>query len=427
MSNAEGDRTVLGDIRCLFTSGSTVKAVISSGNVALFRDIIQHLPGDFDANSFKYAYLETAACSGQLEMVRSVLEPPRGPPHQLYGGSFEYAVAQAIRGRHRDVAWFLLRLRGDRSLPRLGDGLLHYGLREAARAGDADMVAYILEMERIRNSSQGLDCCRTPLEIACGEGHEDVVQVLLAAGVDPLGRGKPHRDSGVLPSRSLEKHRVYTTGSMFAAAVDGHVGVADLLIQVGALELGAEDWRLVVRGAIECGQAAFLDWILAQRQGKKKVLSDDEEEEEGWVSDEFDLLGEACVWGNAEILKVLQTHGFLQDRPVWALGLRPAEVERDGESNLESEVTTFQGRGRESLRYGVQPASLRFESPLLAAMSWLREDVVGFLLGIGWPRIEDVTKTSVAPLWREGRFPRRAVRHLLGADVWTWEASDAPP
>ncbi|KAK8012949.1 hypothetical protein PG991_010324 [Apiospora marii] len=332
-------RLVLREHSQLYTIGSTVHALIHSGNAALFRDVLRRLPAPryaltgFDINDPRDRYLEAAVCSGELDMVRAVLDPPQGPPHRWHGAAFEGTVARAIRERRPDMAWFLLWLRDSGPMieeydEEAGGGgvLLHDGLREASRVGDPALVAYLLGAELGRHDGVGLlDCCRTPLEIACAGGHEEVARLLLAASADPYARGRRRRRGGSgsqeeKPCRALDGHLVTASGPMFAAGVGGHIGVADLLVEVGGLRLAAEDWRRVAQGVMECGQAAFLEWML-----EREVLGPDPDEE-GWVGGEgYDVLGEACVWGNADIFRVLDSRGLLRNRPVWVMGLGQGE------------------------------------------------------------------------------------------------------
>lgn len=307
---------------------------------------------------------------------------------------------------------------------------MYFGLREACRAGYTDITAHILETERAddEDGSRGyLECCRTPLEMACGAGDEGAVRLLLAAGADPVGRGMPRKDDVNVPDHDVIGHHIFSTGSMFAAAVGGYIGFADILVAEGGLELGEADWHLVARGAIECGQAAFSEWMLAQNVFGSA--------DEGWAGEQFDLLGEACVWGNTEILRTLNAHGFLLSRPVWALDLRappPSSLGPESDSNygsvpLPPPLSYPNDRDRSLARFGSQPLCLRFDSLLLAAMSWSRADVVEFLLGLGWEPVEDVLTTSVGSLWKEGWFPRRAVRQMVESGLWAWETCDVPP
>lgn len=368
--------------------------LVCAGNASLFRDIVPYLRGPFDVNGPRHQYLKRAAISGRRDMVRAVLDPPRGPPHKRYGLYFEGAIALAIRCRQPDMAWFLLGLAVPHPRDEYGESrvrlLLHYGLREACRLGYTDLVAHILETER----AEGYDCwwlefCRTPLEMACGAGNEEAVRLLLEAGVDPRGCGSSHGEDDDVPSGDMLGHHVFSTGSMFAAAVGGHVGVAGILVDAG-FPIEEAEWHLVARGAIECGQAAFLGWMLTQ----EVFCSTDE----GWVGEQFDILGEACVWGNADILRTLDAHGFLLNRPVWALGLGPAPyvpVDPDDDSGPIPGHQWFFPNDRDAslLRFGSQPPCLRFESPLLAAMSWSRVDIAAFLVSLGWAPIKDILIT----------------------------------
>ncbi|KAK8113400.1 hypothetical protein PG984_013926 [Apiospora sp. TS-2023a] len=388
------------------------------------------MPEPFDVNRPSRLLLRRAVCSGNMDMVRTVLDPPRGRPHKRYGKHYEFIVAQAIRCRQPDIARLLLGL----AVPcpeeereqheNSASYLLHHGLREACHAGYPDLVAHILEMERARmDYGSWFNCCRTILEIACDAGCEEAVRILLDAGVDPMGRGESHRDGdNDVPDKDMLGHYVYSTGSMFAAAVGGHVGVADILVHAPGFQLDEASWRLVARGVIECGQAVFLDWMLT-----RKVLDSGSPSDKSWVGEQFDLLGEACVWGNADILRTLDAHGLLLNRPVWALGLRPLPY--FGPTTELAEPPPSYPKNRDCLlrRYGSQPPCLRFECPMLAAMSWSRADVVEFFLGLGWAPVEDILATSVGPLWKEGRFPRRAVRHMVKSGFWAWEARDMPP
>ncbi|KAK8131932.1 hypothetical protein PG999_000105 [Apiospora kogelbergensis] len=430
-SRSRRNRNVLDAIRNLDSLESITTPLLFAGKVDHFHEAVQHIPNpSFDINDEVALYLDKAVCSGRLDMVRSVvLDPPRGPPHQLHGKLIEDAIIRAIRERHECIAWFLLGLRGRPNPTDAGEtrnGLMHHGLREACRAGYTNIVSHILETEQAsRYYSLELNCCRTPLEIACGTGREDIVRLLLAAGANPRGFGEPLTHG--VRCRDFEGHYIYSTGSMFAAAVGGHIGVADILVKETDLDLGGLDWRLAARGAIECGQAVFLEWILSQK------MTGSEE----WIDKRFDLLGEACVWGNADILRALDRQGFLKNRPVWALGLRSLSPSMWQEFEIDSDSETFSyslpqtpypnDRDRSILRFGSHRPYIRFESPLIAAMCWSRADVVEFLLGLGWEPVEDILKTSVGPRWKRGRFPRRAERHLVNAEVWAWEARDVPP
>ncbi|KAK8031303.1 hypothetical protein PG990_001037 [Apiospora arundinis] len=266
---------------------SNVNAAISNGNIALFRDIFKHQAQYFShIRIMETRYLEAAVCSGSLDVVRSVLDLPECPSHPLSGPLYDGAIAQAIRGRVPDITWFLLRRCESKT----------HGtevLRAACHVGDVDVVAYVLATDPSRVFSRwGVDCARTFLEIASSNGHEEVVRLLLGAGVDP--RGFADLNTGHHPThRGADGHPVFSTGAMFAAAVNGHVGVANLLLRADGFRLSETEWQLVARGVVECGQAAMLEWMLANQ-----VLGP-----KGWCSKKFDLLGEACVWGTTAILR----------------------------------------------------------------------------------------------------------------------------
>ncbi|KAK6850037.1 hypothetical protein PG995_013870 [Apiospora arundinis] len=370
---------------------SNMNAAISNGNISLFRDIFKHQAQYFShIRIMETRYLEAAVCSGSLDVVRIVLDLPECPSHPLSGPLYDGAIAQAIRGRVPDITV-------TRRLPR------RRRRRGGVRARDGPVS---------RLQPLGVDCARTFLEIASSDGHEEVVRLLLGAGVDP--RGFADLNTGHHPThRGADGHPVFSTGAMFAAAVNGHVGVANLLLRADGFRLSETEWQLVARGVVECGQAAMLEWMLANQ-----VLGP-----KGWCSKKFDLLGEACVWGTTAILRVLEARGMLLNRAVWAAGLaKEAPVSRSSEAGPEPGTSFPNDRDCSLLRFGSQPPCLRFDSPLLAAMSWSRPDVVEFLLARGWAPIQHVSNnTSIGRLWDAGQFPRRAVRCMVDSKYWAWE------
>ncbi|KAK6834138.1 hypothetical protein PG987_008832 [Apiospora arundinis] len=359
---------------------SNMNAAISNGNIALFRDIFKHQAQYFShIRIMETRYLEAAVCSGSLDVVRSVQDSPECPSHPLSGPLPAGPKYYAPLATSETSTWW------------------HTCSRRTRLASSA---------------AGGVDCARTFLEIASSDGHEEVVRLLLGAGVDP--RGFADLNTGHHPThRGADGHPVFSTGAMFAAAVNGHVGVANLLLRADGFRLSETEWQLVARGVVECGQAAMLEWMLANQ-----VLGP-----KGWCSKKFDLLGEACVWGTTVILRVLEARGMLLNRAVWAAGLaKEAPVSRSSEAGPEPGTSFPNDRDCSLLRFGSQPPCLRFDSPLLAAMSWSRPDVVEFLLARGWAPIQHVSNnTSIGRLWDAGQFPRRAVRCMVDSKYWAWE------
>jgi hypothetical protein len=166
-----------------------------------------------------------------------------------------------------------------------------------------------------------------------------------------------------------------STGAMFGAAVYSHIGAANLLL--GALpDLPQVEWRLVAKGAVERDQNSFLQWML-----DKGILDLS-------PSEAFDVIGEAPVWGSIDTLKLLASRRLLSNRPTWALDFRHHGLEVSN---------------KPPARYGVE-FRRQFESPLLAAMSWSRTDIVSFFLEQKWPQIEDLSSTFVGHLWEQAGF-----------------------
>lgn len=390
--------------------GTSLDAAITGGDVELVRDILKNLPGSFDVNDPERWYLRSAVCSGHMDMVKLVLNPPDRKRHRPSGPLFEISIVEAIRRRRLDMAWSLLSI--DSAHPRRY--YLHEGIRAACYTGDVDIVAHILRTGPSPDVQWTFDCCITPLEIACRAGHEDIVKLLLKSGANPLGlanldRIGKRRDYGSnaypadkpLPPKywsihdnRISNHLVVSSGAMFGAAVYGHIDVANLLISAG-IELTQADWQLIAKGVVERNQTNFLRWMLDE-----ELLHLDEVQGET-----FDLLGEACVWGNIDTMKLLVSHQILSDRPTWALDIG---------SRLQLAYGPYD-------RYGVV-FYRRFESPMLAAMSWSRTDIVGFLLDQKLPPIEDISSTSVGHLWKTGQFPRKPVRTINDSHRWGWSA-----
>lgn len=388
--------------------GPGLNAAIVGGDVGLVRYILENIRGSFDINHEERWYLKSAVGTGQMDMVDLVLSPPGRQQHHRSGPLFELSIVEAIRRRHLGIAWSLLHL----DTPHHRLYYLHEGIREACHTGDIEIVSHILETGPVADVEWTFDCCITPLEIACRAGHMHIVRLLIASGANPAGLANvdrvgrrqdygtgeypvckpvPHQYWSIHDNR-ISNHLVASSGAMFGAAVCGHIEVAKLLMSAG-LKPTQSDWELVAKGVVECNQTIFLQWMLENR-----VLGHSES-----GSETFDLLGEACIWGNLDTMKLLGSHGLLSNRPTWALDGTP----RQQKSYLDTD------------RYGVEIRH-RFESPILVAMSWSRLDIVGFLQEQKWPPIEDISSTSVGPLWKIGRFPMKAARIMNDSYRWGW-------
>lgn len=386
--------------------GTVLQAAIKTGSVDLVRQFMERVSvnvGDGDQN-----LLKCAVKSGDINMVKLILDPPKNKPHDTEGLAFESCVAWAIRSGPLDIVWYLLERR---SKPYL-KFLFHEGMREATRRGDVKIITHLLDTARDQGCRKHR-CCVDSLSLACKSGNREAVKLLLAYdGIPAVPTTRLPEYDGIhrpstavrgsvrlifpsseithvkcLPSSS-RLHRFWgasssNVGPMLGAAISGHIDIAEMLMEAN-IDLSLAEWQLVAMGAVEMGQCRFLEWLLDQN-----TLCTCEASREV-----FDLLGYACVRGPVEVMELLLARGLLVDRPVWT-------------ENVE-----FREASSGLVNY--------FDSPLLAAMSLSRTEVVQFLLGHGWSPIDPVG-TSVGHLWKSGHFPRhpcKKIQHQGIAALW---------
>jgi hypothetical protein len=185
--------------------------------------------------------LELAVQNNNIHMVK-VLLPLFADvkPGTSKNKMFEQLVMQTLTEFRPEMTLVLLEAAKDLELLRVCSD----GLRAACLVGDPAVVGAIWSHQNGINVSVNVDRvwpagrrCKTPLAVAVRAGHEEVVRSLLAKGAFIEGNGN-HRDQD-------NRFRTHSQPMMCVAAFQGHVGVANALLDAGA-RLNPSEWVKVV-------------------------------------------------------------------------------------------------------------------------------------------------------------------------------------
>ncbi|MBE3049385.1 ankyrin repeat domain-containing protein [Candidatus Bathyarchaeota archaeon] len=378
---SERDReveTVFGPASC---------AVIMSGSTDLARLFFQE---DLPVPPRSYKRLACAVETQNLDMVKLVMETmetPGDPLELRRVPDYEAGVVRAIILGERHLARYMLSRAPGGSYEHVY--LVHEGARAAAHHGDTETLRWLLAHARRWTGSGShwiLTCCTTVLEIACRAGRVDAVRLLLESGVNPRGKkeGPGYRGSWWYHPHegSLEVRRgTYlwaekSVGSMFWAAATGHVRIGEMLVAAG-IQLEEYEWGIAALGAVELGKVEFLGWMIDGGHLPRWQGTEAGPPEGNHRSGRPDLVGHVCVWGTPEMLRMLVSKGYTLDGPLCAEGHR-------------------------------------YDNIVLAAMNWLRPDMVEALLDLGAPQADPFQSARFKGLWESGEFPQRARTRILG-------------
>jgi len=166
-----------------FVQGCLLMRAAFLGDKQLVESILQA-----DSSSVNFADydrrtpLHVAVSEGHLELAKFLVE--KGAAFNCsdrWGGS---PLDDALRHKFSEVARFLRSLGGTPGTPEANSQLLI----NAAAKGDGSVIRSLLEGGEGAASQPDLNCCdydrRTPLHVAAGEGHIEVISLLIDAGAN---------------------------------------------------------------------------------------------------------------------------------------------------------------------------------------------------------------------------------------------------
>ncbi|KAL8684103.1 MAG: hypothetical protein Q9224_006612, partial [Gallowayella concinna] len=203
--------------------------------------------------------LSLAASEGFIEAVEIILDAGKSANDPA---GYAYSVTDALIGAaakgHLQVAEILLSNGAD------VNGIMHDGmsddhpLREASRCGQTSMVQLLLSKGALTN----LDRNKYALTSAASHGHEEIVEILLAAGADVNASDRESRTTftlcspdSVLPVSVSD----YVGTALQAASYKGCYTVARLLLASGA-EVNIRGGRY--GGAMQAASSEGHDFIV---------------------------------------------------------------------------------------------------------------------------------------------------------------------
>ncbi|KAI0484415.1 ankyrin repeat-containing domain protein [Xylariaceae sp. FL0804] len=306
-----------------YVLGTFLNSAIWGKQYALARHILQE-------SRIRHSYypiaavsqtLQAAILNDDLQMVQLLLEPAWRYP--AVGPDFETTLTLAIRLGRSSIAEFLLNRAGNEPMYHVS----HDGLREACFNGDIRLVRHILD----RHDDICLDSdqicasnCRnypdffgdwraTPVEVAAKQGHGEILELLIAKGANPYGlRYSPD-------FTDIEAVDPKQAGSFCCAACGGHTGIAKIL-QSNGVTLHPEQWKPVIRCAIEFGHVDFLRFfVLGGSVDIENFLRHH-------MSVVQELMAMFSRYGNAEAIRLFAEKGTPVDGPFYSTKRTPMMV-----------------------------------------------------------------------------------------------------
>ena len=191
---------------------------------------------DYDRRSA----LHVAASDGQLDVVKLLISKGANPnKSDRWGGS---PLDDAMRERHADVAEYLRRVGCRHGVSDHATALIL-----AASRGEVDEVRSLLADGAAKVDAADYDL-RTPLHLASSEGHDAVVEALIASGADVNAAdrwgNRPLDDARGVGNSTCENLLIVAGGATGKGRRPSNAGtVAE---NVGAIDALAVDWSDVV-------------------------------------------------------------------------------------------------------------------------------------------------------------------------------------
>ncbi|KAF7347047.1 hypothetical protein MVEN_01458500 [Mycena venus] len=264
-------------VRLLLQKGADINAaripVLHTASSSGQLDVVQILlesGADVNALGGEYATALQAACSQGHEMiVRLLLQT--GADVNTLGGKYGSALNAAFREGHRDSIVLLLEAGAD--VNTLGGGVDTL-LQEASRNGDTALVRLLVQKRADVTAGKYVNA----LHAASFAGHEDVVHFLLEAGADVNTLGGVHNSllqeasqngDTALVRLLVKRGAVVTAGkyvsALHAATLAGHEDIVHLLLDAGVdVNSSSGEYGSALHAASYGGHTAIVRLILEQ-------------------------------------------------------------------------------------------------------------------------------------------------------------------
>lgn len=256
-----------------------------SENTAIAKLLLDSGADVNDNNVFGSTALHCAAANGNLELVMLLVE--KGAHLNLHDKFGNTALTFAARYGKTEIVRYLLQrfaAQGNKSCITAVDARGRTALHRAAAKGHEDIVEMLLAAEDVDSTSLLAHCSTpraTPLHVAAYQGHEMVVRVLLKNGSDVKAKNRSGKTPIDLALKGWVRGTVYHEGAFncLVRMIKGTPGsmVNDLfLLHIAAgrgsdsmmrrlLELGADPNKIDEHGwtpivvALQCDRPTIAD------------------------------------------------------------------------------------------------------------------------------------------------------------------------